>query len=218
MRVLVADDHSLFRDGLVSLLDAAGFTVIGQVGDGQAAVEQAVGLRPDLVLLDLHMPIMNGLEALCQIRQKLPEAQIVMLTVSDDENNLIEAIKSGADGYLLKHLSSQAFIKALEGLQRGEAAITRSATTKVMKSLAEISVQKSTQKSSVTLSEREIEILRLVAEGYSNQDVSRKISLSENTVKYHIKNILQKLNAHNRIEAVTIAMRKGWLETNTPPK
>lgn len=218
MRVLIADDHSLFRDGLVSLLDAAGFTVIGQAGDGQSAVEQAATLRPELVLLDLHMPVMNGLEALRKIRQELPEAQIVMLTVSDDENNLIEAIKSGANGYLLKYLSSKAFIEALKGLQLGEAAISRSATTKVIKSLTEISDQKSTQKSSVTLSEREIEILRLVAEGHSNQDVSRKVSLSENTVKYHIKNILQKLNAHNRIEAVTIAIRKGWLEINTPPK
>ena len=218
MRVLVADDHSLFRDGLVSLLDAAGFTVIGQVGDGQAAVEHAVNLRPDLVLLDLHMPVMNGLEALRQIRQKLPDIQIVMLTVSDDENNLLEAIKSGANGYLLKQLNSQAFIKALEGLQRGEAAITRSATTKVMRSLAELSAQKSPQKSAITLSEREIEILRLVAEGLSNQDISKKVSLSENTVKYHIKNILQKLNAHNRIEAATIARRKGWLEADIPPK
>ena len=218
MRVLVADDHSLFRDGLVSLLGAAGFKVVGQAGDGQAAVEQAVNLRPELVLLDLHMPVMNGLEALRQIRQKLPDIQIVMLTVSDDENNLLEAIKSGANGYLLKQLNSQAFIKALEGLQRGEAAITRSATTKVMRSLAELSAQKSPQKSAITLSEREIEILRLVAEGLSNQDISKKVSLSENTVKYHIKNILQKLNAHNRIEAATIARRKGWLEADIPPK
>jgi DNA-binding NarL/FixJ family response regulator len=215
MRVLVADDHSLFRDGLVSLLEAAGFAVIGQAGDGQTAVEMANSLHPDLVLLDLHMPAMNGLEALRQIKLKTPDVQIVMLTVSDDEDNLLEAVKSGANGYLLKNLNSQAFLKAMEGLQRGEAAITRLATTKVMKSLSELSSTKRTNGSSINLSEREIEILGLVAEGRSNQGISKEISLSENTVKYHIKNILQKLNAHNRLEAVTIANRKGLLEIKT---
>lgn len=218
MRVLVADDHSLFRDGLVSLLEAADFTVVGQAGDGQSAVEQAMILRPDLILLDLHMPVMNGLEALRQIRVKLPETQIVMLTVSDDENNLLEAIKAGANGYLLKHLNSQAFLKALDGLQRGEAAITRTATTKVMKNLADLSAQKETPKRGPVLSDREIEILRLAAEGHSNQVISEKISLSENTVKYHIKNILQKLNVHTRMEAVMFAMRNGLLNDDIPPR
>ncbi len=218
MRVLVADDHSLFRDGLVSLLEAADFTVVGQAGDGQSAVEQAMTLRPDLILLDLHMPIMNGLEALRQIRVKLPETQIVMLTVSDDENNLLEAIKAGANGYLLKHLNSQAFLKALDGLQRGEAAITRAATTKVMKNLADLSAQKETPKLGVALSDREIEILRLVADGHSNQVISERVSLSENTVKYHIKNILQKLNVHTRMEAAIFAMRNGLLKEDIPPK
>ncbi|MEW6401397.1 MAG: response regulator transcription factor [Chloroflexota bacterium] len=210
-RVLVADDHSLFRDGIVSLLEAAGFTVVGQAGDGQTAVEQAISLRPDLILLDLNMPNMNGLEALDQIRRKLPEVQVVMLTVSDDETNLLDAIKAGANGYLLKHLNSQAFLKALEGLQRGEAAITRSAMAKVMKSFAELTHQKTTQKPDVLLSERETEILRLVAGGQSNQSISHTISLSENTVKYHIKNILRKLGVHNRTEAIHIAIRRGLL-------
>jgi len=212
MRVLVADDHSLFRDGLVSLLEAAGYTVVGQAGNGQEAVELARSLHPELVLLDLHMPVMNGLEALSQIKDEMPEIQTVMLTVSDEESNLIDAIKAGAGGYLLKHLNSQAFLKALEGLQRGEAAIARAATTKVMKSLAELSRQKSNQTSDEALSDREISILHLMAEGLSNQEISRRISLSENTVKYHLKNIFQKLHAHNRTEAVTFAMRSGLLE------
>ena len=216
MRVLVADDHSLFRDGLVSLLEAADFSVIGQAGDGQDAIVQALSLRPDLILLDLHMPIMNGLDALRQIRKQLPDVLIVMLTVSDDENNLLEAIKAGADGYLLKHLNSQAFIKAINGLQRGEAAITRTATTKVMKSLAALSTQKETLKPEIVLSDRELEILKLVAEGHSNQSISQKISLSENTIKYHLKNILQKLNAHTRMEAVIFAMRNGLIENISP--
>jgi len=217
MRVLVADDHSLFRDGLVSLLEAAGYTVVGQAGNGQEAVELARSLHPELVLLDLHMPVMNGLEALSQIKDEMPEIQTVMLTVSDEESNLIDAVKAGAGGYLLKHLNSQAFLKALKGLQRGEAAIARVATTKVMKSLAELSRQKSNQTSDEALSDREISILHLMAEGLSNQEISRRIFLSENTVKYHLKNIFQKLHAHNRTEAVTFAMRSGLLEEKEAP-
>ena len=212
MRVLVVDDHSLFRDGLVSLLEAAGYTVVGQAGNGQEAVELARTLQPELILLDLNMPVMNGLEALRQIKDEMPEIQAVMLTVSDEDANLIDAIKAGAEGYLLKHLNSQAFLQALEGLERGEAAINRTAMTKVMKSLAELSRQKSSDFAEEALSEREIAILRLMSEGLSNQEISRRISLSENTVKYHLKNIFQKLHAHNRTEAVTFAMRSGLLE------
>lgn len=216
MRVLVVDDHSLFRDGLVSLLEAADFSVVGQAGDGQSAIEQAVSLRPDLVLLDLSMPVMNGLDALREIKKKLPEVQVVVLTVSDDETNLLEAIKAGADGYLLKHLNSQAFLKALEGLQRGEAAITRMAAKKVMKNLAELSSQKEAAEPEAALSDREIEILKLVAEGCSNREISKRVSLSENTIKYHLKNILQKLNVHTRTEAAILAMRRGWISERKP--
>src|SRR5512137_1305239 len=125
MRVLVVDDHSLFRDGIVSLLGATGFTVVGQAGDGKAAVAEALRLKPELVLLDIHMPEMTGLEALKQIKAQLPETRVVMLTVSEAEESLGEAIRNGADGYLLKHLSGTEFIEMLDGLKRGEAAITR---------------------------------------------------------------------------------------------
>lgn len=218
MRVLVADDHSLFRDGLVSLLEAAGFTVVGQAENGQVAVEKSAQLRPDLILLDIHMPVMNGLEALRQINSTMPNVKIVMLTVSEDEENLLEAIKSGASGYLLKNLNSQAFIKSLEGLQRGEAALPRSAVPKVMKGLADLSRQRSGQEAGVALSDREMEILRLVAEGQSNAAISEQISLSENTVKYHLKNIMQKMNAHSRMEAVMSAMKSGLLKDGHLPK
>jgi DNA-binding NarL/FixJ family response regulator len=212
MRVLVADDHSLFRDGLVSLLEASGFKVVGQAGDGQSAVEQTLKLHPDLVLLDMQMPVMNGLEALRQIKATSPETLVVILTVSEEENHLIEAVKAGANGYLLKHLSSKAFLDTLSGLQRGEAAITGKSVTVIMQNLASLSAQNAKQPPAVSLSEREIEILRLVAEGQSNAAISGKISLSENTVKYHLKNIMQKLNAHNRMEAVIIAVRDGLLK------
>ena len=215
MRVLVADDHSLFRDGIISLLEAAGFEVVGQVGDGQAAVEAALRLRPDLVLLDITMPQLSGLEALRLIKRELPETQVVMLTVSDDDADLSEAVESGALGYLLKNLSADQFFEMLDGLQRGEAAMTRQTTTRLMKGLADLSPQRAEPAQSLT--QREIELLRLVAEGMSNKAIAQTLSISENTVKYHMKNILQKLGVQNRTEAVTQAIRAGLLDPDPSP-
>ena len=210
MRVLVVDDYSLFRDGIVSLLEAAGFNVIGQANNGNMAVEEAIRLRPELVLLDIHMPEMNGLEALKQIKSNLPETRVVMLTVAEDETYLAEAIKSGADGYLLKHLGGPEFIELLEGLKRGEAAITRKTAAFLMKQIAHPKVAQ--DKPVTALSDREIEIIRLLAEGLSNKSISERLSLSENTIKYHLKNILQKLNVQNRTEAVMYAIRNNLIE------
>jgi DNA-binding NarL/FixJ family response regulator len=215
MRVLVADDHSLFRNGIISLLEAAGFDVVGQAGDGQAAVEAALRLRPDLVLLDITMPQLSGLEALRLIKAELPETQVVMLTVSDDDADLFEAIESGALGYLLKDLSADQFFEMLDGLQRGEAAMTRQTTTRLMKGLADLPRQRADPVQSLT--EREIELLRLVAEGMSNKAIAQTLSISENTVKYHMRNILQKLGVQNRTEAVTQAIRAGLLDPDPSP-
>ncbi len=209
MRVLVADDHSLFRDGIVSLLEAAGFEVVGQVGDGQAAVEATRRLRPDLVLMDLSMPGMNGLAALRAIRAGMPDVQVVMLTVSDADSDLFEAIQSGARGYLLKSLNAGEFIGILEGLRSGEAAITRKTAARLMEGFASLSHQQTKQHEHLT--EREIELLQLIVDGLSNKAIAEKLSLSENTVKYHIKNILQKLGVQNRTEAATQALRSGLL-------
>jgi DNA-binding NarL/FixJ family response regulator len=210
MRVLVADDHSLFRDGITSLIEAAGFKVVGQVGDGQAAVEATLRLRPDLVLLDIHMPQMSGLEALRQIKAQAPETQVVMLTVSDDNASLLEAVKSGARGYLLKNLNAEEFLEMLQGLQRGEAAMTRQMTAQLLSGLAEQSQRPPDPVESLT--PREVELLRLVAEGLSNKAIAQTLSVSENTVKYHMKNILQKLGVQNRAEATAHALRAGLLE------
>jgi len=215
MRVLVADDHSLFRDGIISLLEAAGFDVVGQAGDGQAAVEAALRLRPDLVLLDITMPQLSGLEALRLIKRELPETQVVMLTVSDDDADLFEAVESGALGYLLKNLSADQFFEMLDGLQRGEAAMTRQTTTRLMKGLADLFPQRAEPAQSLT--EREIELLRLVAEGMSNKAIAQTLSISENTVKYHMRSILQKLGVQNRTEAVTQAIRAGLLDPDPSP-
>jgi DNA-binding NarL/FixJ family response regulator len=135
-RVLVADDHALFRDGLVSLLEAGNYEVVAQVENGEQAVEIAVQLQPDIVLLDITMPKMDGLEALRRLRKELPDSKLVILSVSDDEKDLAEAIRAGANGYLLKSLDADEFLELLEGLQRGEAAITRKMTTKLMAGMA----------------------------------------------------------------------------------
>jgi two-component system nitrate/nitrite response regulator NarL len=210
MRVLVADDHSLFRDGIVSLLEAAGFEVVGQVGDGRAAVEAALRLSPDLVLLDLAMPELSGLEALAQIHQALPATPIVMLTMSDDDADVLAAIKAGARGYLLKSLNAEEFFAMLEGLERGEAAMTRQTTASLLRGVASPATPPTSPIESLT--PRELELLQLVARGLSNKAIGQALSVSENTVKYHLKNISQKLAAENRTEAVTAAIRSGLLD------
>ena len=207
MRIYIVDDHSLFRDGLISLLEADGHQVVGQAGDGLTAIEAVPTLQPDLILMDINMPSMNGIEALRQIKASRPETRVIMLTVSEDEDNLVDAIRSGADGYLLKHLNAREFLEMVNGLERGEAAITRQMTMRLLKHMT--SSEPSGEH--VLLSEREIEILKLVASGKSNQSIADQLSISENTVKYHLKNILQKLGVSNRTEAVTIAMQKGLL-------
>jgi DNA-binding NarL/FixJ family response regulator len=214
MRVLVADDHSLFRDGIVSLLEAAGFDVVGQAGDGRAAVEMALRLRPDLVLMDITMPQMTGLEALRLIKAELQETQVVMLTVSDDNADLFEAVKAGAQGYLLKNLNASEFLEMLAGLEHGEAALTRKTAARLIEGFADLSRPRSEPLDSLT--QREIEILHLVAEGLSNKAIAQALFVSENTVKYHMKNILQKLGAQNRTEAATYALRAGLLKSDPP--
>jgi DNA-binding NarL/FixJ family response regulator len=206
MRILVADDHSLFRDGLVSLLEAGGYEVVGQAGDGQEAVDKARALNPDLVLLDINMPRMTGLEALRQIKSGLPGAKVVMLTVSEEDAHLLEAIRSGADGYLLKHLNANEFLEMLQGVERGEAAISRSMTGRLFKHVAQ-----PPDEVEIILSEREVEVLRLVAAGKSNREIAQQLSVSENTVKFHLRNILQRLGVSNRAEAVMVALQKGIL-------
>ena len=209
MRVLIVDDHSLFRDGISSLLDAAGFDIVGQAGDGQAAIAQVEKLQPDLVLLDIHMPVMNGLEALKRIKAGWPGTRVVMLTVSEDENDLVAAIQSGAEGFLLKHLSAPEFIEMLEGIKRGEAAISRKATTFLIKRMAQPVPH---EPEGEVFTDRELEILRLLAGGLSNKQMSERLTLSENTIKYHLKNLLRKLDVQNRTEAVMKAVQEKIID------
>ena len=214
MRVLVADDHSLFRDGIISLLEADDFEIVGQVGDGKSAIEEVGRLLPDLVLMDITMPIMNGLEALKLINAKYPQVQVVMLTVSDEDTDLLEAVKSGADGYLLKSYSAEGFLASLHSLKKGEMALTHRTSTRLIKSL--VGASTSILRSPETLTKRETDILLMIAEGLPNKTIAQKLALSEHTVKYHIKKIMHKFSVQNRTEAVSYAVRLGLIELPKP--
>ena len=185
MRVLVAEDHSLFRDGIISLLEAAGFEVVGEVGDGLAAVEAARRLRPDLVLMDIMMPGMDGLAALRLIKKELPEVAVVMLTVSDDDAHLLEAVESGAAGYLQKDLTSEQVFELLRGVQSGEAAMTRRMMARLMKGL--VGYPPEPPEPPNRLTGREVELLRLVSRGMSNRTIAQTLSISDNTVNTTVR-------------------------------
>ena len=206
-RVVVADDHSLFLDGITSFLEAVGYEIVEQASNGRLALEAVRRFQPDLVLLDITMPEMNGLEALKAIKSEYPDIRVVMLTVSDDDENLFEAIQSGADGYLLKDLNSKEFIEMIEGLERGEAAINRRMAARLMSGYQQLATQKTEKPNQLT--ERELELVMWMVEGLSNKGIAQKLFISENTVKYHIRNILQKMGVQNRTEAVATAIRQG---------
>jgi DNA-binding NarL/FixJ family response regulator len=209
-RVIVADDHSLFRDGITSLLEAAGYDVIEQVGDGDRAIEAVRNLQPDLVLMDITMPGKKGTEALKTIKSEFPAIKVVILTVSNEDGDLFEAISAGADGYLLKDLNSEEFLSLLDGLEKGEAAINRKMTARLMSGFQRLASDGPQDPRKLT--KREKEMMHLLVDGLSNKAIAEKLFISENTVKYHIRNILQKLGVQNRTEAVGLAIRKGLLD------
>lgn len=207
MKIFVADDHSLFRDGIISLLEAGGHEIIGQAGDGKTAVEKILALRPDLALLDINMPLLDGLSALREIKAVSPDIKVVMLTVSEEDAHLLAAIRAGAAGYLLKHLNSQEFLQLLDGLERGEPAVNRSIASQLFKHIGQVG----SGNTEPMISERELAVLKLVAAGKSNRDVALALSVSENTIKFHLKNIMLKLNTSNRTEAVMVAKQRNLI-------
>ncbi len=207
-RVLLADDHPLFRNGVASLLQARQFAVVGQAGTGAEAVRLAEALRPDLILMDIRMPGMNGLAATRLIKARQPETRIVILTVSEDDADLFEAIKSGAAGYLPKSLEAEQFFALLEAVLRGEAGLTPDLANKILREFARPATA-APEPAADDLTPREREVLGLVASGATNAEIAERLVVSENTVKFHMKNILQKLHARNRAEVVAFAHRIG---------
>ena len=211
-RVLIADDHPLFRNGVASLLATRRYEVVGQAGTGAEAVALAGQLQPDLILMDIRMPGMNGLAATRLIKAARPEARIVILTVSEDEADLFEAIKSGAAGYLSKSLEAEQFFNLLEAVLRGEAGLTPDLAAKILREFASPQDAAPSPPSPDDLTPREREVLALVAQGATNAEVAERLVVSENTAKFHMKNILQKLHARNRAEVVAFAHRAGILK------
>ena len=210
MRVLLADDHALFRAGIASLLKAWGMETVGQASNGLEALEQARALRPDLVLMDIGMSPCNGLEATRLIKAELPETKIVIVTVSDDDDDLFEAIKSGAEGYLLKDMSEEELGRTLTGIATGEPALSPGLAAKILDEFARVSRDGAPKEvESDGLTPREREVLELVVTGATNREIAAALYISENTVNFHMKHILAKLHLKNRAQAVAYAIRSG---------
>jgi DNA-binding NarL/FixJ family response regulator len=214
-RVLIADDHKLFRQGLIGLMRTREdlVEVVGEAETGEDAVLMAEKLRPDVILMDIYMPKMDGLQAAKEIRQRFPNIAVVMLTSSERDGHLYEAVQIGVSGYLLKSLDADELFNLLEGVSRGETAMTRAMAGKLLKAVANRFADEN--KGEQALTERELFVLRLVASGASNQEIALKLSISVNTVKSHIKNILEKLQLDNRTQAATYAMKHGLV---SPPE
>jgi DNA-binding NarL/FixJ family response regulator len=213
IRVLLADDHPLFRKGIASLLSAEpGFEIVGEASNGQEAIEKALDLMPDIILMDISMPGMNGLEATQRIKQEIPYVRIVILTVSDEDQNLFEAIKNGAQGYLLKKIDPQTLFRTLRGTVEGEAPLSRSMATKLLGEFARQRRAASQPTPTATLTVREKDVLGLLAAGKTNKEIAGALGIAENTVKNHLKNILEKLHLENRVQAATFALRQGLLD------
>jgi DNA-binding NarL/FixJ family response regulator len=211
MRILLADDHPLFRDGVASLLDAWGHEVVGQAGTAEEAVRAAKRLRPDLVLMDVRMPG-SGITATAAIKTNQPTVAIVMLTVSEDESDLFSAIKAGAQGYLLKNLESSQLRAMLGAVQRGEPAITPATAVRIIDDYRRREAPRQSRPVDPDeLTDRELEVLGLVTAGLRNKEIAGRLGVSENTAKFHLRNILEKLHASSRTELAARAVREGLL-------
>ena len=213
VRVLVVDDQELFRRGLIMLLgDDSDIEVVGEAADGVTATELAVKTAPDVILLDVRMPRRTGVEACRAIKEVVPSAKIIMLTVSDEEADLYESVKNGASGYLLKDSSIEEVAQAVRVVNEGQSLISPSMAVKLIDEFKQMSKPEREQGPGLRLTERELEVLRLVAKGLNNREVAKELFISENTVKNHVRNILEKLQLHSRMEAVMYAMREKLLD------
>jgi DNA-binding NarL/FixJ family response regulator len=213
VRVLVVDDQELFRRGLIMLLGSdSDIEVVGEASDGITATELAVRTAPDVILLDVRMPRRTGVEACRGIKEAVPSAKIIMLTVSDEEADLYESVKNGASGYLLKDSSIEEVAQAVRVVNEGQSLISPSMAVKLIDEFKQMSKPEREQGPALKLTERELEVLRLVAKGLNNREVAKELFISENTVKNHVRNILEKLQLHSRMEAVMYAMREKLLD------
>jgi len=211
--VAVVDDQELFRRGLTMLLGVEeDIEVVGEAGDGVAATELAASAVPDVILMDVRMPKRSGIEACVAIKEIAPTARIIMLTVSDEEADLYDAVKNGASGYLLKDSSIDEVAQAIRVVADGQSLISPSMAIKLLDEFKQMSRSDRQQVPSPRLTDRELEVLKLVAQGLNNREIAKRLFISENTVKNHVRNILEKLQLHSRMEAVMYAVREKLLD------
>lgn len=213
IRVLVVDDQELFRRGLTMLLGVeSDIEVVGEAADGVSAAALAASTQPDVVLMDVRMPRQTGIEACAALKDAAPKARIIMLTVSDDEADLYDAVKSGASGYLLKDSSIEEVAQAIRVVADGQSLISPSMAIKLLDEFKQMARTDRQAVPTPRLTERELEVLRLVAQGLNNREIAKQLFISENTVKNHVRNILEKLQLHSRMEAVMYAVREKILD------
>ena len=215
IRVLVAEDHALYRRGLEMVLSQEDdIEIVGEAGDGAEAIQRAEELLPDVVLMDIRMPRRSGIEACTAIKDVAPSTKIIILTISDEESDLYEAVRAGANGYLLKDVPGEEIADGIRAVVGGQSLISPSMASKLLSEFATM-IKKSEERPQLPvprLTERELQVLKLVARGMANRDIAGELFISENTVKNHVRNILEKLQLHSRMEAVVYAVREKLLE------
>jgi DNA-binding NarL/FixJ family response regulator len=217
IRALIVDDHALFRRGLEMVLDSEpDIELVGQASDGDEAVEKAGESLPDVVLMDIRMPRSSGIEACRAMKEVVPSAKIVILTISDEEEDLFEAIRAGASGYLLKDIPLDEVAETVRAVHGGQSLINPSMAAKLLTEFATLArrdeEERVEQIPAPRLTEREMQVLKLVARGMNNRDIGKELFISDNTVKNHVRNILEKLQIHSRMEAVMVAVRDKLIE------
>lgn len=218
MRVIIIDDHALFRVGLQGLLEQRGIEVIAAVAEGAEGLSLAQEMNPDIILLDLRMPDMSGLEVLQEVREREIKIPVVMLTTSNEEQDLVEALRNGAQGYLLKDMEPDELVSALRDIEKGKNVVAQGLTDVLARMVQGDPAEDEDQKQSPfsELTPREMEILCLLADGQSNKVIARNLGISDGTVKLHVKAILRKLEVHSRVEAAVIAVEQGLRQSSNP--
>jgi len=218
IRVLLADDHTLFREGLRALFASEGdIEVVGEACDGEEAARKASELRPDVVVMDILMPVLNGIEATRRIRAALPDVKVLVLSMYDDEEHVQRLLAAGASGCMLKRATSDELVRSLREVAAGGMALDPTVAAKVVKDYVRRVQREQDTPLSGELTPRELEVLRLVAEGHSNQAIATRLGLSRKTVDVHRTNLMRKLDLHNVTEIVKYALRRGVITLDSPP-
>ncbi len=215
MRVLIVDDHALVRSGIASLLVANDIEVVGEASNGLEAVEKTRVLNPDIVLMDVKMPGCDGLQATRLIKAEMPQVKIVMVTAFDDDDDLFEAMKNGAAGYVLKNVKADEFVELLSSVMKGEVVVSPWIASKIAGELFRNPARLKGRQTAGELTNKEEEVLKLVAGGATNKEIAYSLNISDNTVKYHLRNIMEKLKFRNRAQMAVYAAKKG-IEPDTP--